>query len=155
MSFFRDVFGSNSMIASFDMERPGLSVKSFPTQRRGGAMDPGFSSFDAAVDVEMFLSEYGDDDTAERKRALMPQKCQLFSGRLEDGQMATAAETCGDGTCSLHSLWGSVMWTPAGNTYFCEDAREKLCEAMPIDVTYILNSPCGAAVRCSITCGLT
>ena len=110
-------------------------------------MDPGFSSFDAAVDVEMFLSEYGDDDTAERKRALMPQKCQLFSGRLEDGQMATAAETCGDGTCSLHSPRGSVMWTPAGNTYFCENARRKLCEAMPAEVSEIWTSPCGNAVR--------
>ena len=39
------------------------------------------------------------------------------------------------------------MWTPAGNTYFCENARGKLCEAMPAEVSEIWTSPCGNAVQ--------
>ena len=58
-----------------------------------------------------------------------------------------AAETCGDGACSLHCLWGSLMSTPAGNTFYCEDARGKLLEAMPDNLDMILASSCGAAVR--------
>ena len=58
-----------------------------------------------------------------------------------------AAETCGDGACSLHCLWGSLMSTPAGNTFYCEDARAKLLEAMPDNLDMILASSCGAAVR--------
>ena len=81
--------GSPFRKSAFAMVKPVL-------KRGGGAMDPGASSCDAAVDVEMLLSEFGDDDTEKRKHALMPQKCELFSGRLEDGEMATAAETCGD-----------------------------------------------------------
>ena len=95
----------------------------------------------------MFLSEYGDDDKAARTRDLMPMKTGESTGRLEDGQMATAALTEGDGACSLHSLWGSVISSPLGNKYFCEDARRKLCVQMPTDVNDILNSRCGAAVR--------
>ena len=103
-------------------------------------MDP--FSYDANVDCELFLSEYGDD-----KRCVLPKACLLFSGRLEDGQMATAAETCGDGACSLHSIWGSMISSPAGSPYYCKDARHKLCEEMPTDVSAISNSPCGTAVR--------
>ena len=103
-------------------------------------MDP--FSYDANVDCELFLSEYGYD-----KRCILPKACLLFSGRLDDGQMATAAETCGDGACSLHSIWGSVISTPAGSAYCCKDARHKLCEEIPTDVSVILNSECGTAVR--------
>ena len=109
-------------------------------------MDPGSSSHDATVDCEMFLSEYEDDGS--RKRHVMPQNAfPFFSGSFDDGQWATAAETIGDGACSLHSLWGSVISTPAGSAYYCEDARHKLCEEMPTDVSVILNSECGTAVR--------
>ena len=58
-------------------------------------MDP--FSYDANVDCELFLSEYGDD-----KCCILPKACLLFSGRFDDGQWATAAETCGDGACSIH-----------------------------------------------------
>ena len=71
----------------------------------------------------------------------------LFSGKVEEDDMATAFDTCGDGACSLHALWGSVISTPVGNTYYCDDARHKLLVYMLIDVTTILNSPCGAAVQ--------
>ena len=110
-------------------------------------MDPGASNADAIVDCEMLLSDDWEDGLAGRKRLIIPKLCIFLFGLLEDGQMATAAETCGDGACSLHSLWGSVISTPAGNTYYCEDARHKLCEAMPIYVSDILNSACGAAAR--------
>ena len=76
----------------------------------------------------------------------MPNACALLSGRLEDGQMATAALTCDDGACSLHSLWGVVIATPAGGMYFCQDARQKLCDSMPDDVQDVRNSRCGTAV---------
>ena len=86
------------------MERRGLSAKShspcppiFHTRPRGGgAMEHGASSCDATVDVEMLLSEYGDDDDddeAGRTHGLLPRKLQLHSGRLEDGEIATAAQT--------------------------------------------------------------
>ena len=94
-----------------------------------------------------FVSENAADHMAIAKRHLVPKVCSDYFGRLDDGQEATAAETCGDGACSLHSLWGSVISSPFGNMYYCEDARRKLCEAMPIDVNDILSSPCGAATR--------
>ncbi len=115
--------------------------------RGGGGLDPGISTHDATVDNEMFLSEYSNDGTAVRKRPLLPRACTYFTGRLEGAEMATAAETCADGACSLHSIWGSVIFTPDGNYYDCEDARQKLCEEMPTDVGAISNSPCGPAVR--------
>ncbi len=110
-------------------------------------MDPGTSSHDAAVDCDIFLSEYLDDGTAVRKRSFMPKACSGITGCLEDGQEATAAATCGDGACSLHSLWGEVISLSGIFTYYCEGARQKLCEAMPTAVNAILNSACGTAVR--------
>ena len=110
-------------------------------------MNAGTSAHDATVDLAMFASEDENDDSADYKRVSLPKACWLYSGWLEDGQMATAAETCGDGACSLHCLWGSLISTPSGNIYYCEDARRKLCEAMPLDVSDMSNSPCGAAVR--------
>ena len=115
---------------------------------RGGATtDPGTATYDASVDLEVFLSEDEADVMAIARRHLVPKVCEDYLGRLDDGQQATAAETCGDGACSLHSLWGSVISSPFGNMYYCEDARRKLCEAMPIDVNDILTSPCDAAAR--------
>ena len=110
-------------------------------------MDPGASNADATVDCEMLLSDDWEDGLADRKRLIIPTPCIFSTGLLEDGQMATAAQTCGDGACSLHSLWGSVFSTPVVSTYYCEDARHKLCEAMPIYVSDILKSACGAAAR--------
>ena len=77
------------------------------------------------LDVGMFLSEFGDEDEAARKGNLIPAKI-AFTGVLEDGQMATAALTDGDGACSPHSLWGSVVSCPLGNKYYCHHARRKL-----------------------------
>ena len=91
--------------------------------------------------------EYDDSSDVGPQRPLLPQPIYLYSGRLEDGQTAMAADTCGDGACSLHCLWGSLISTPAGNTFYCEDARAKLVEAMPEDVDVIFGSSCGAALR--------
>ena len=114
--------------------------------RGGGAKEPEALSCDAMVDVGMFLSEFGDEDEAARTRNLIPAKIAP-TGRLEDGQMATAALTAGDGACSLHSLWGNVKADMAGNMYYRKNAREKLLKSMPTDVTRILTSPCGPALR--------
>ena len=122
--------------------------QSFHTRwRGGGGLDPGISTHDATVDCDMFLSEYFDDGTAVRKRPLLPRACTDCAGRLEGAEMATAAETCADGACSLHSIWGSVISNPTGNYYYCKDARLILCDSMPTDVGAISNSPCGPAVR--------
>ena len=88
--------------------------------------------------------EYDDSSDVGPQRPLLPQPIYLYSGRLEDGQTAMAADTCGDGACSLHCLWGSLISTPAGNTFYCDDARAKLVEAMPDDVDVIFGSSCGA-----------
>ena len=78
------------------LKRRGSSAKSpcpccwqlFRTRLRGGgAREPEALSCDAIVDVDMFLSEYGDDDKAEHTRGLMPVKTELLTGRLEDGWM--------------------------------------------------------------------
>ena len=110
-------------------------------------MDTFTSSHDAAVDCDIFLSEYLDDGTAARKRSLLPKACLGITGCLEDGQGATAATTCGDGACSLHSLWGDVIRLSGVCTYFCEGARQKLCEAMPLTVNAIFDTACGPVVR--------
>ena len=78
---------------------------------------------------------------------MMPKACNVFTGFLEDGQTAKAARTCGDGACSLHSIWGTAIYNPTGNEYYCENARRKLCESMPTDVNTMLNSAYGSAVR--------
>ena len=93
------------------------------------------------------ISDFREDGSAVRKDVLMPKASLLMTGLLDKGEAATAAETCGDGACSLHCLWGSVIPSPAGNMYFCEDARQKLCSAMPVEVSDILSTPCGDAVR--------
>ena len=49
--------------------------------------------------------------------------------------MATVAVTTGDGACSLHALWGTVIPTSQGNEYYCENPRDKLCYAMPAEVS--------------------
>ena len=41
----------------------------------------------------------------------------------------TAAATCGDGACGLHSLWG--LPTKEAGSLLCSDAREKLLEVLP------------------------
>ena len=119
-----------------------------PRHFRGGAgPDHDHFSNDAAVDLEMYGGEYDDISDMKLKRPLLPKTSYLYSGRLEDGQTAMAAETCGDGACSLHCLWGSLISTPMGNTFYCEDARAKLVDAMPDNVDLILESSCGPAVR--------
>ena len=130
------------------LETTLCDLVSMQMRRRGGGLpDPGTSSHDFTVDCEMFLSEFEDVGIGDGKRPVMAKACLLYSGRLEDGQLATAAATVGDGACSLHSLWGSVIYTPAGSTYYCADARDKLCEAMPTNVNDISKSCCGAALR--------
>ena len=95
-------------------------------------------SCDATVEHEILLSEYQDDGAPVRKRRVMPRRegpeC-LLTGRLDAGQMATAAATTGDGACSLHALWGTVIPTSQGNEYYCENPRDKLCYAMPAEVS--------------------
>ena len=102
---------------------------------------------DANLDYEMLLSDFEEDGRAKNTTFLMPKACLLVSGLVEQGADATAAETCGDGACSLHSIWGSVIPTPSGNMYYCENARQKLCNSMPVDVTDMLSTRCGDAVR--------
>ena len=84
---------------------------------------------DAAVEHEILLSEYQGDGA---RVSLMPRRegegeACLLTGRLDAGQMATAAATTGDGACSLHALWGTVIPTSQGNEYYCENPRDQLC----------------------------
>ena len=114
---------------------------------RGGAKsDPGTATCDASVDLEMFCSASNDGAVAIATRHLVPDVCSNWM-HLEDGQLARAGKTCGDGACSLHALWGSVTARPPNNEYYREDARANVCNAMPVDVHEILNSRCGAALR--------
>jgi hypothetical protein len=115
-------------------------------QRGGGPTETGSLTVDSMIDHEVFMSECQDDASIVRGCSVMPNTCALLSGRLEDGHMATAAFTCDDGACSLHALWGVVINSPAGGMYFCEDARQKLCDTMPDNVNTILNTRCGTAV---------
>ena len=109
--------------------------------------DPGTATGDASVDIDMFLAEHDVDSMALARRSLVPAVCWDYCGLLEDGQEARAAETKGDGACSLHALWGEVRPDRHANLYYCEGAREKLCEAMPSAAAEVLNSPCAAAAR--------
>ena len=96
-----------------------------------------FPKLDSMLDCEMQISDFREAGSAARKDVLMPKASLLMTGLPDEGDTATAAETCGDGACSLHCLWGSVIPSPAGNMYFCEDARQKLCNAMPVEENHV------------------
>ena len=86
------------------------------------------------------------DVVAIGTQQLVPTACSNWMP-LEDGRLARAAETCGDGACSLHALWSTLRSYNNRNDYYCEVARRTLCNAMPADVQEIINSRCGAAVK--------
>ena len=115
---------------------------------RGGAKsDPGAATGDASVDLEMFATQsHPGDVVAIGTRQLAPTACSNWMP-LADGRLARAAETRGDGACSLHALWGTLIPCKDRTEYFCVDARTTLCNAMPIDPQEMLNSRCGAAVE--------
>ena len=101
---------------------------------------------DASVDLEMFCNQNELVDMVATGMLLSPTACSNWMP-LEDGQLARAAETCGDGACSLHALWGTLRSYNNRTDYFCEDARRTLCNAMPADVQELINSRCGAAAE--------
>ena len=97
---------------------------------------------DAAIDLDMLLSH------PYVSLSCKPTAVDRLAGTIEDGDTATAAQTCGDGTVSLHSLWGSVKPTlDDGGIFFCPNARLRSCQQMPIDCFTVFASPCGVAAR--------
>ena len=115
---------------------------------RGGAkFDPGAVAGDASADLEMFCAQSHPGDVAVIGMPhLAPTACSTWMP-LADGRLARAAETCGDGACSLHALWGTLTPMEYGIKYFCMNARITLRDAMPIDLQELINSRCGAAVE--------
>ena len=109
--------------------------------------DPGAATGDASVDLEMFATQsHPGDVVAIGMPHLAPTACSNWMP-LADGRLARAAETRGDGACSLHALWGTLTPIDYGIKYFCMNARTTLCNAMPIDLQELINSRCGAAVE--------
>ena len=109
--------------------------------------DPGAATGDASVDLEMFATQSHPGDVAVIGMPhLAPTACSNPMP-LADGQLARAAVTCGDGACSLHALWGTLIPCEDRTEYYCVDARTTLCNAMPIDLQELRNSRCGAAVE--------
>ena len=102
---------------------------------------------DAPVDLEMFaMQSHPGDAAAIGMRHRAPSACSNWMV-LADGELARAAETCGDGACSVHALWGTLTAIDDRTEYYCVDARTTLCNAMPIDLQELRNSRCGAAVE--------
>ena len=87
--------------------------------------DPGAATCDASVDLEILVPENDADVMAIATRHLVPTVCSNWM-RLDDGQLARAAETRGDGACSLHALWGLEISFRSRNEYYCEDARANI-----------------------------
>ena len=71
----------------------------------------------------------------------------MLSGTIEDGSRWSAETTAGDGACALHSVWGEVVERSSGNTFFLEQAREKICDQIPTDMSLLCDLRLGGEVR--------
>ena len=64
---------------------------------------------------------YSEGWTKRRSQLLTPIKLSMQSGMLTNGEYWTAALTCGDGACALHSWRGDVRSHPHGRCFFWEN----------------------------------
>lgn len=102
---------------------------------------------DASLDMSMFFDEDVDEDERMACDGAFIKRLKNLAGSIEDGTEWTAASTCGDGACALHSLWGVPTLTPWGSWLFCEAARDMLLMSLPVDVGEVLAGECGVAAR--------
>ena len=98
----------------------------------GGMILDEVDLFDATDAIGSFAAE-GEGSSLQPRLAAV----EHLQGCINEGAlgMYMAAATNGDGTCALHSCWGTIVPYDGQNAWFeCVDARLVLQERMPEDV---------------------
>ena len=155
--------GGRSVDGSFELASVGLSrdmdvqhsssavvpvsTEELPTRKSVESSEVEALHGDGEVDVDLGLWDEVVENIEKAKRKVRVPRQLMLSGIIEDGSRWSAATTVADGACALHSVWGEVVERFSGNTYFLEQARERICGQIPTDMSLLHDQRLGAAVR--------
>ena len=148
----------SSNLASVDLTRDMVAqqscpevvpvlTKELPTRNPVENFEPEAVHVDGEVDVDLGLWEEVSEHIVKASSKIRVPRQLMLSGTIEDGSRWSAATTAADGACALHSIWGEVVEMLSSNTFFLEQAREKICDQIPTDLSLLCDVRLGVAVR--------